>query len=1172
MKIPRCVRSLGRFFGFAAVLCLFAGAGYGQHFTGYDLIVPESSTPNAVTTVDGTGITLPTGRSYVIGIEGGLRNPIKFINWTGSADFPIMIVNKHGTGRVEISDAVPGVPGASGATGIYMQHCKYLKLRGDNDPTYRYGIEISRAGGAGSGSGPRGVDVTGKSSYVEISHLEIHNIAFAGIMVKQDPSGTDFSLNHPQLKYYDIKIHDNYIYNIGGEGMYIGYSKWAENRNETGLEFSHNIIGLRIYNNLLEECDWDGIQVGAATADVAVHDNVIYRSGGTIDTGAPGNGGQGIQIGEGTTGLWYNNMIIQSRTNGISLIGIGNDYVFNNLIVCPREGVDNFGLLGLFADNRPGIVPAGQPPERQTQAGTPYYVFHNTVIGPAKRAFWTMSEITDNLFNNNIAVTSATTDPFVLLDIGVTADVEGNVFQADDSGLEFAAPAQYDYRILNTSVARNAGVSGLEMPDFVSIARPQNGASDAGYSESGALSVFLRTTPPTSGNNGSIDAAAINGTAPYTYLWSDGNTTNPRTGLAPGHYSVVVTDAAGAKQKCATYLFAGATLGAPVTFTPLTQVEAPTFNAPSGTYPSAQSVTLTSATSGATIRYTVDGTTPTDSHGTVYSSPVSVTATGTLKAVAYKAGLTDSAVSVATYFIGVAPAAPQLNVTEVADRKISLGWTVPGGANRFELKYATTSGGPYTSLGVVTGTGYTHTGLSNGTTYYYVIQASNVYGTGPVSAQVSATPFGFYATLSILSGLTAGPAVPPSPTASGVFNAQPSWDTVNLVPVGSEPNNTDHVNVSGGTNKCWYIDFGTNYSSYHIMQMWTRFRPNSSGAHAGFGEVWWDDETDTTNDGITASTMNFGTATALPNSNAQLWNRDRDFSASPITPPSRYLMFRNIGSGPSKPNEFAFVGGQDGAPAAPTFSQHPQSQAVSSGSEVSLTATASGSPAPTFQWRKNGVNIAGATGQVLTLTNVQSADAGSYSVVATNASGSATSSNATLTVSGGGGTPTWVILTPGAVGTATGSASCTAAGAFNEQPTWDVVNGVPTGIAASPHATTTTAYTNRFWFIDFGANYASLRITQMWTRYRPYSSGNHPGFAQMWWDDDKDMTNDGVTASTMNFGNGQGLPSISSQIWVRDRDFTSAPIAPQGRYLVVSTGAAPGDRPNEFAFVGYVIP
>jgi hypothetical protein len=103
-------------------------------------------------------------------------------------------------------------------------------------------------------------------------------------------------------------------------------------------------------------------------------------------------------------------------------------------------------------------------------------------------------------------------------------------------------------------------------------------------------------------------------------------------------------------------------------------------------------------------------------------------------------------------------------------------------------------------------------------------------------------------------------------------------------------------------------------------------------------------------------------------------------------------------------------------------------------------------------------------------------------------------------------------------------------------------------------------------------DYDQVRIVQMWTRYRPESGGNHAGFAMMWWDDDKDNINDGVTAATMNFNTGQGVPHIGTQQWVQDRDFTATPITPQGRYLVVSTGAPPDDRPNEFAFVGYKIP
>ncbi|RPJ00735.1 MAG: hypothetical protein EHM31_07415 [Candidatus Aminicenantes bacterium] len=81
------------------------------------------------------------------------------------------------------------------------------------------------------------------------------------------------------------------------------------------------------------------------------------------------------------------------------------------------------------------------------------------------------------------------------------------------------------------------------------------------------------------------------------------------------------------------------------------EVAAPVFDPAPGTYESAQDVAITTATSGATIRYTVNGTTPTESVGTVYTAPVHVSDTLTLKAVAYRTGWTTSTVTSALFTI-----------------------------------------------------------------------------------------------------------------------------------------------------------------------------------------------------------------------------------------------------------------------------------------------------------------------------------------------------------------------------------------------------------------------------------------------------------------------------------------------------------------------------------------
>jgi hypothetical protein len=94
------------------------------------------------------------------------------------------------------------------------------------------------------------------------------------------------------------------------------------------------------------------------------------------------------------------------------------------------------------------------------------------------------------------------------------------------------------------------------------------------------------------------------------------------------------------------------------------------------------------------------------------------------------------------------------------------------------------------------------------------------------------------------------------------------------------------------------------------------------------------------------------------------------------------------------------------------------SQTVTAGSGVSFSVVATGVPAPTYLWSFDGSPIAGATGSTYALNNVQSASAGTYTVLVSNRLGSATSNPASLTVNpiaapvassgsggGGGGAP-----------------------------------------------------------------------------------------------------------------------------------------------------------------------
>ena len=96
-------------------------------------------------------------------------------------------------------------------------------------------------------------------------------------------------------------------------------------------------------------------------------------------------------------------------------------------------------------------------------------------------------------------------------------------------------------------------------------------------------------------------------------------------------------------------------------------VATPTFSPAAGTYYEAQNVTIGCTTDGATIHYTLDGNDPTTASAT-YSSPIAISQTTTVKAMAVKSGMNNSTIASATYTIEAAPSV----ITIAAARALAL--------------------------------------------------------------------------------------------------------------------------------------------------------------------------------------------------------------------------------------------------------------------------------------------------------------------------------------------------------------------------------------------------------------------------------------------------------------------------------------------------------------------
>jgi hypothetical protein len=90
-----------------------------------------------------------------------------------------------------------------------------------------------------------------------------------------------------------------------------------------------------------------------------------------------------------------------------------------------------------------------------------------------------------------------------------------------------------------------------------------------------------------------------------------------------------------------------------------------------------------------------------------------------------------------------APAAPTGLTATAGNAQVSLSWNLSSGATSYIVKRSTTSGGSYTNIATgVTSLPYINSGLTNGTTYYYVVSAVNATGESGNSNQASATPVG----------------------------------------------------------------------------------------------------------------------------------------------------------------------------------------------------------------------------------------------------------------------------------------------------------------------------------------------------------------------------------------------------------------------------------------------
>jgi len=176
----------------------------------------------------------------------------------------------------------------------------------------------------------------------------------------------------------------------------------------------------------------------------------------------------------------------------------------------------------------------------------------------------------------------------------------------------------------------------------------------------------------------------------------------------------------------------------------------------------------------------------------------------------------------------VPPAAPTNLTATPGNAVVTLTWAASTGATGYNVKRATTNGGPYTQLAAATSPTYTDSSVTNGTAYYYVVSALSAAGESANSAQASATP----------QAPGAPPAAPTNLTATaGDTQVSLTWSASS----GATSYNIKRSGISGGPYTQIAASTATSYTDTALTNGTTYYYVvsaiNSTGESANSAQV-----------------------------------------------------------------------------------------------------------------------------------------------------------------------------------------------------------------------------------------------------------------------------------------------------------------------------------------------
>ncbi len=535
-------------------------------------------------------------------ISGGWVGGTLWINgWYVSAT---RAITSHSGTQIGWSGAVP-----SNKRDYFYLTGKLGALDAEKEWFYDGAQLYLRAPGSGS---PTNVEVKTRNWAFDLSgrsHITVKNLHIFAASIITNGSSTNITLDGLHAKYINHSVTLPNGTDVAGGYNDVLYS----HTEETGIRLMGPNSVIR--NSIVEYSSDQGIVLGGGnTADNNLLHDISY--GGTYACAiAPAPHADGQQI--------KNNTVYRTGRSAIDFRENQNVNIEKNEFY--DYGLINVDLGGIYAARQDNLSGTRihynwihDSKVAEPAIGTHTGIYFDQGSGPTQcdhNVIWNNGSVSSGKDFYSHKYATGGNPHLIYNNTFVTADGSGDILSYKNAN-EGALVADDLKNNIFRDIAQNRYNDGTV--HFDTISTP-------------ASNMFSTTTPTFVGSGG----------GGLAYRLASGS-----AGIDQGVVISGVTDGhSGSAPDKGAYEFNG------TAWVPGYTVIAPAASPAAGTYGSALSVTLATRTVGATIRYTTDGSTPTPTSGTVYTDPINVASSMTVKAIAYQTGLKDSAVVTAAYTI-----------------------------------------------------------------------------------------------------------------------------------------------------------------------------------------------------------------------------------------------------------------------------------------------------------------------------------------------------------------------------------------------------------------------------------------------------------------------------------------------------------------------------------------